>query len=144
MSATEEGHQKQSSTRSRKIRDHRDLRVWRKAGKLVEQCREAAGRFPKTQADLAALICRLADEVPSEIAIGQAQRHHAAYMQHLERARAAGRHLERRLIEAHKAGVLEVNVGDPLLARLAEIERMLKKLMISLELAHAERRRAKR
>jgi four helix bundle protein len=144
MAAAKEGLQKQHRTRSKKIRDHRDLRVWRKAGKLAEQCREAAGRFPEAQAGLAALISRLADELPGEIAIGQAQRHHAAYMQHLERARAAGRHLERRLIDAHKAGVLEARVGDPLLARLADIDRMLKKLMISLELAQAERKRAKR
>ena len=142
MSDTEEGLPRRLSTRSKRIRDHRDLRVWRKARKLAEQCREAADRFPENQAGLAALICRLADEAPSEIATGQGQRHHAAHMQHLERARAALRHLERRLIEAHKAGVLEGSVGDPLLARLAEIERMLRKLMISLELARAKRKGA--
>jgi four helix bundle protein len=96
--------------------------------------------FPSAQEKLASVICRLADEVPDEIAAGQGQRNYPAYMDHLGRSRAALRHLERRLIEAHQVNCLESGVGDPLLARLAEIERMLGKLMVSLELAHARRR----
>jgi hypothetical protein len=49
-------------------------------------------------------------------------------------------HLERRLIDGHKHGCLASEVGDPLLARAAEIDRMLRKLMVSLELACARRR----
>jgi four helix bundle protein len=127
----------------RNIRDHRDLRVWRKARRLADQCREAVAAFPSTRASLAAVICRLANEVPSEIAAGQSQGQHAPYMDHLERSRTALRHLERRLIEAHKADCLPSMVGDPLLARVAEVERMLGKLMVSLEVSYAQRRLAK-
>ena len=129
--------------KSKEIRDHRDLRVWRKAKTLADRCREAVAGFPKDQAKLASVICRLADEVPHEIAAGQSQRHHAPYMDHLARSRTALRHLERRLIEAHKVNSLACAVGDPLLARTAEIERMLGKLMLSLELAYARRRAAR-
>ena len=126
--------------RSKKIRDHRDLRVWRRGRKLAELCREAAASFPEAHEKLAGIICRLADEVPSEIAAGQSQGQHAAYLDHLERARGALRHLERRLIEAHKANCVSSEVGDPLLARVAEITRMVGKLIISLELAYARRK----
>lgn len=127
-------------TGKRKIRDHRDLRVWRKARRLADQCREAVSAFPSTQASLAGVICRLADEIPIEIATGQGQALHAAYLDHLDRAGSALRHLERRLIEGHKKGCIPSATGDPLLARAAEIDRMLKKLRVSLELAHASRK----
>ena len=126
--------------RSKKIRDHRDLRVWRRGRKLAELCRGAAASFPKAHEKLAGVICRLADEVPSEIAAGQSQGQHAAYIDHLERARGALRHLERGLIEAHKANCISSEVGDPLLARAAEIARMVGKLIVSLELAYARRK----
>lgn len=128
------------TSRKRKIRDHRDLRVWRKAQTLAQQCRDAAGTFPPAHASLAGVIRRLAEEVPNEIATGQAQGQYAPYVYHLERARRALRHLERQLIDAHKAGCLESSIGDPLLGRLADIERMLKKLLVSLELSRAQRR----
>ena len=122
------------------IRDHRDLRVWRKARQLAEHCRGAASAFPPAQANLTDLVCRLAEEVQDEIARGQAQGLHVAYLDRLDRARTALRHLERRVIDAHKKGCIPEEVGDLLLARLAEIDRMLKKLRVSLELAHAARR----
>jgi four helix bundle protein len=130
----------QFKPRTKEIRDHRDLRVWRKARRLAGLCGEAIASFPEAQKNLANVIRRLADEVPDEIAAGQSQGHHAAYMDHLERARRALHHLERRLIDAHKTNCLPSAVGDPLLARLAEIDRMLGKLMVSLELADARRR----
>ena len=128
-----------STKGKKKIRDHRDLRVWRKAGRLAEQCRSAVESFPPAHAELAGVICRLAEEVPHEIATGQSQIIHAAYLDHLGRARAALRHLERRMIDAHKKGCLSSEAGDLLLAQLADIDRMLKKLIVSLELAHASR-----
>ena len=134
------GRRGQPQTGKRKIRDHRDLRVWRKARRLAEQCREAVAPFPSAQASLAGVICRLADEVPIEIATGQGQALHAAYLDHLDRARIALRHLERRLIDGHKKGCIPSATGDPLLARAAEVDRMLKKLRVSLELAHAARK----
>jgi four helix bundle protein len=126
--------------RSKKIRDHRDLRVWRKSRKLCELCDGEVSGFPEARFTLAGVIRRLANEVPEEIAAGQGQGLHAAYMDHLERARGALRHLERKLIEACKAGCLASVSGDLLLARAAEIERMLRKLMVSLEVSHAGRR----
>lgn len=126
--------------RDKKIRDYRDLRVWRKARKVAELCREATAQFPEPQGSLAQVIRRLADEVPDEIAAGQSQGLHPAYLARLDGARRALVHLERRLIEAHQANCLPCVVGDPLLARVAEIERMLRKLMVSLELARAKRR----
>jgi four helix bundle protein len=127
------------ASRKRRIHDHRDLRVWRKAQKLAQQCRDATATFPPTQANLAGVICRLADEVPNEIATGQAQGQYAPYVYHLERARRALHHLERQLIEAHKADCLESKLGDSLLTRLADIDRMLKKLVVSLEISRAQR-----
>jgi four helix bundle protein len=124
----------------RKIRDYRDLRVWRKARKLADQFQQSIRTFPSAQARLAGRISRLADEVPAEIATGQGQRQTAGYLAHLERARGALGHLERGLIDAHKNGCLAPETGDPLLAQSAEIDRMLKKLMVSLELANARRR----
>ena len=133
------GRQEPSPARKRRIRDHRDLRVWRKARRLADQCREAVATFPSTEASLAGVICRLANEVPVEIATGQGQALHAAYLDHLDRARSALRHLERRLIDGHKKGGIPAATGDPLLAQAAEIDRMLRKLRVSLELAHASR-----
>jgi hypothetical protein len=125
---------------SKKIRDYRDLRVWRKARRLGELCREAAAGFPPDQNPLASIVSRLADEVAEEIATGQSQRDYPAYAEHLKRARQALHHLERRLIEAHQKAGLSAVIGDSLLARVAEIKRMVGKLMLSLELAHTRRR----
>ena len=128
--------------RKRKIDDYRDLRVWRKASRLADQCRAAAAAFPAAHANLAGVISRLAEEIPGEIAMGQGQRLHAAYLSHLETSRIALRHLERRLIEAHKSHCLLAAAGDPMLALAAKVDRMLTKLMVSLELAHLRRRQA--
>ena len=128
------------ASRKRKIRDHRDLRVWRKAQRLAQECRDAAATFPQAQASLAGLIRRLAEEVPNEIATGQGAGHHAAYVDHLDRARRALQHLERRMIDAHTRKCVTAETGDPLLTMAAEIGRMLRKLMVSLELANARRR----
>ena len=122
--------------KSKEIRDHRDLRVWRKARKLAALCAAAIAGFTGPHANPGKAIQRLAEEVAEEIAAGQSTGQHAAYMDHLQRARGALRHLERRLIEAYKEGALSSECGDPLLARLAEIDRMLRKLMLSLELAY--------
>ena len=129
---------------SKKIRDHRDLRVWRKARRLGELCREAAAGFPADQNPLATILSRLADEDADEIATGQGQRDYPAYAEHLKRARQALHHLDRRLIEAHQKAGLSAVIGDSLLARVAEINRMLGKLMLSLELANARNRRRRR
>lgn len=139
-SPTEGTAHEQLQAKSKKVRDHRDLRVWRKSRKLRDLCELEAARFPAAQSNLAGFLRRVANEVPEEIAAGQQQGLHAAYMDHLQRARAAVRHLERGLIEAHKAGCMESPIGDGLLARSAEIERMLAKLMVSLELSYARRR----
>jgi four helix bundle protein len=128
------------ASRKRKIRDHRDLRVWRKAQRLAQECRDAATTIPPTHASLAGVIRRLAEEVPNEIATGQGTGHHAAYVDHLERARRALQHLERRMIDAHTRKCVPAEIGDPLLVMVAEIGRMLRKLMVSLELASARRR----
>jgi four helix bundle protein len=122
------------------IRDHRDLRVWRKSRKLAELCQEAVELFPAGSERIGKAIWRLAVEVPEEIEVGQSQGQHAPYMSHLERSRRALRLLERQLINAHKSGCLPAAAGDGLLTRSAEIDRMLGKLMVSLELADAQRR----
>ena len=127
------------ASRKRKIRAPHDLRVWRKAQKLSQRCRDICAAFPPAQASLAGLVCRLAEEVPHEIAAGQVTGQHAPYMDHLDRARRAVRRLERSLIDSHRLGCLAQEAGDPLLAQAADIDRMLRKLMVSLELAHAAR-----
>jgi len=47
--------------------------------------------------------------------------------------------LERRLIRAHEVGDLQSTVGDRVLARLADIRRMVRKLVRSLEEARQRR-----
>jgi four helix bundle protein len=134
---TREKHGAAFKAKSKQIRDHRDLRVWRKGRRLAELCTDAVATFPEGQEQLAGVICRLANEVPSEIEAGQSQGRPSAYLKHLGHARTAVRHLERRLIEAHSEHLLTASVCDPFLVQAAEIERMLKKLVLSLELAYA-------
>ena len=122
------------------IRDHRDLRVWRKATQVAELAGAACQDFPEAPSRLAQTIPALAGAVADEIAAGQSRGQYPHYVEHLEHARSAAHRLEDKLIEAHKAGLLTAAVGDPLLAKIGEILRMLGKLLVSLEIAHGRRR----
>jgi len=70
-------HRKAPTPRAKEIRDHRDLRVWRKSIKLREECQAIVEGFPPERASMARQIRDLSARVPSRIEQGNDQGYHA-------------------------------------------------------------------
>jgi four helix bundle protein len=120
---------------------HQDLRVWRKSKVLGQHCSEVVGKLPVDAAPLGKRIRQLAESIVKEIERGFHFRQLAPYIHHLARARIQVESLEPLLIEGCSRGWVEHQVGDRLLKRTAEIQRMLRKLILSLESTSSRRRR---
>lgn len=117
----------------RVIRNHQDLRVWRRAQAVLDLCRGQVERFPEEGQPVAIRVRKLAESAPFEIERGFHYRQLAPYLHHLNLSRHAVERLEPVIIEACERGWFDREVGDQVLARTAEIQRMLRKLMETLE-----------
>lgn len=117
----------------RVIKSHQDLRVWRRSEAVLDLCRGQVDRFPEEGHPHANRIRRLAESVPFEIERGFHYRQLAPYLYHLNLSRHALERLEPFIIEACKKGWFDREIGDQVLARIAEIQRMLRKLVETLE-----------
>lgn len=126
------------------IRTHRDLRVWRRSTRLAEQCGALVTDAPAAGRPALERIARKARDLALKIEEGFATRQWAPYVHHLERARVMVARLEALLVAACGAGSVPPDRGDRLLAQVAEIGRMLRKLVEALELARMRRWRAVR
>lgn len=121
------------------IRDYRDLRVWKKSVRLAEECEALAATFPPHAPTLADRIRTLARTVSARIAEGQSSGRLRAYLERLGEAVRNLSGLEEALIAAYSAGWVRAEAGDRLLMKLADLRRMLRNLVRSLEACRTKR-----
>ncbi len=125
----------------RMIRDHRDLRVWKKSMHIATECEQLCALFPPAGNPLAVQMKSIAHAVPARIEEGQASRSLAVYLEMLASAGEYLHELEGVIIQSYGKGWMGVESGDRLLMRVADIRRMLTHLVESLESARVKRRR---
>lgn len=112
---------------------YRDLLVWQKAMKLVEEVYRASQKFPKEEVyGLTSQLRRAAVSIPSNIAEGQGRKGTREFQQFLAQARGSLLELETQLLIAQNLGYLPQAQAEQLLKLTAEVGRMLNGLMNSL------------
>ncbi len=115
------------------IRSYRDLRVWREAMDLVEQCYRLAGTFPREEIyGLTSQIRRASVSIPSNIAEGYGRDSTGAYVQFLKIAQGSLKELETLLLVTERVLGTPAHITAPLLERCDVVGRMLAGLIRSL------------
>jgi four helix bundle protein len=115
------------------IQSYRDLIVWKKSMSLVLNVYKSTHSFPKTETyGLATQLRRAAVSIPSNIAEGQARLTTVEFKQSLGHARGSLMEVETYVLLAQELGYLQNDEGEGLLARAAEVGKILNGLLNSL------------
>ena len=115
------------------ITSFRDLVVWQKAMVLVENVYALTERFPKAeQFGLTIQLRRAAISIPSNIAEGHA-RQTGYFVNHLNMAVGSEAELQTQLELAYRLDFVEKSRVEPILDSAAEVGRMIRGLMASVE-----------
>ncbi len=108
------------------IRHYRDLRVWQKSLELAVDVHRLTKRLPKKDGDgLVSQMRRAAASIPANIAEGHGRNHLGEYLHHLSIAKGSLSELETHLCLAECLEALSHEQVQSLLARTADISRML-------------------
>jgi four helix bundle protein len=101
---------------------------------LAEECYRATRVFPRDEAfGMTAQIRRSAASIPANIAEGHGRDNTGSFIQHLRIAQGSTKELETHLLLAQRVGLLQPDKLEPLLGRAAEIGKMLRSLIRSLQ-----------
>src|SRR5436309_1195706 len=112
---------------------YRDLIAWRKAMELVTEIYRATRTFPRDELyGLTNQLRRAAVSVPSNISEGQARYSQKEFRHFLSHARGSLVEIETQLIIGHNLGYLNEKESHGLLARAAELGRILNGLIASI------------
>ena len=115
------------------IQSYRDLIVWKKAMSLVLNVYKSTQDFPKTETyGLATQLRRAAVSIPSNIAEGQARLTTVEFKQSLGHARGSLMEVETYILLAQELSYLQNDESENLLARTAEVGKILNGLLNSL------------
>jgi four helix bundle protein len=115
------------------IQSYRDLIVWKKSMSLVLDIYRSSNSFPKTETyGLATHLRRAAVSIPSNIAEGQARLSTQEFKQSLGQARGSLMEAETYIILAGELVYLDADQSETLLARTAEVGKILNGLLNSL------------
>ena len=115
------------------IQSYRDLIVWKKSMSLVLEVYRSTNAFPKTETyGLATQMRRAVVSIPSNIAEGQARLSTAEFKQSLGHARGSLMEVETYVLLAQELSYLESDQSESLLARTAEVGKILNGLLNSL------------
>lgn len=115
------------------MESYRDLIVWQKSTKFVTLVYKQTEKFPKSEMfGLTSQMRRAAVSVPANIAEGYARKHRAEYLQFLRIAYGSGAELETYLVLVGDLDYLQSEQVRELHESLAEVMRMLNKLISSL------------
>jgi four helix bundle protein len=116
-----------------KIKSFKDLEIWRKSIKLVEDVYTAAGIFPKQETyGLASQLKRSAVSIPSNISEGFARFHNKEYRQFLYMSLGSCAELTTQIIIASRLKYINNTQVDTLLRDIDEISRMTMSLIKKL------------
>lgn len=110
---------------SDKIRSFKDLEIWKRSIKLVENVYTATRLFPKQEAySLTSQLRRSAVSIPSNISEGFARFHDKEYRQFLYMSLGSCAELTTQLIIALRLKYIDKNIVDQLLDEIDEISKM--------------------
>ena len=113
---------------------YRDLLVWQKAFDLVTEVYKATAGFPAAeQYGLTAQMRRACVSVVANIAEGAARQHTREFVQHLHVALGSMAELETYLLLSDRLRYFPQQASQPLMASAAEVGRMLRGLVKSLQ-----------
>ena len=118
----------------RRIQNHRDLLVWRKAMDLLVECHRLGRRLPHEERyGLRAQLTRAALSVPANIAEGNGRLRPREYIHFLSIARGSVSELDTHLEALARLGLADLNQLAPARRLTEECSRMLLALMRALE-----------
>jgi len=120
------------------LKSYKELKVWQKFYKLCVEIYRITRKFPKDERYvLTSQIRRAAVSIPSNIAEGYGRKTTPEYIQFLYIAYGSTCELETQILLSGDLGYIEVNDMSKLQETIAEVERMLKALIKSLERKHS-------
>ena len=113
-----------------KIRNFRELEVWKLGKKIVLDVYRVTKDFPKEEMyGLVAQMRRAAVSIPSHVAEGFNRKHNPEYRQLLYVALGSCAELETQIEVAHDLGFLSIGDRDEVLEQLDHESRMLRNLI---------------
>ena len=115
------------------VESYRDLKVWQRGMKLVEQVYTLTEPFPASEKyELTSQLRRAAVSVPSNIAEGWGHSSQEQYIHFLELARSSLFEIETQIRIANRLGYVNADERDQLLSETDAQSKMLLSLMRSL------------
>ncbi len=119
---------------SEMLKNYKDLKVWQKSYELCLEIYRITAKFPKEELyGLTSQIRRSVVSIPSNIAEGYGRKTTLDYISMLYISYGSVCELETQILLAGDLGLIEKGVLGRLKNDIAEIERMLKALIKSLE-----------
>ena len=119
------------------LRSFKDLKVWQKSYNLCLRVYRISATFPKEERyGLTSQIRRSAVSIPSKIAEGYGRKTTADYLRMLYISYGSICELETQILIAGDLGFIEEGKLDTTKQDIAEIERMLKAMIKTLEIKH--------
>ena len=119
------------------MESYRELIVWKKSRKFVVDIYKLTEKFPKAELfGLTSQMRRAAVSIPANIAEGYCRKHRPEYIQFLRIAYGSGAELETYCGLTTDLGYVQKEKSVELEASLAEIMRMLNRLIASLTIKH--------
>jgi len=116
------------------LRSYQELIGWKKGIELVTDVYRLTQKFPKQEIyGLTSQIRRAAVSIPSNIAEGQGRMSRGEFKQFLGHARGSVFELESQVLIARNLAYLNLEEGEFLLERIAELGRVLNGLLKSLD-----------
>jgi|ERR1700677_365430 four helix bundle protein len=116
------------------IRSYRDLRVWRDAMTLTEECYRFSKELPRDELfGLTSQVRRAAVSIPANIAEGYGRDSKGSYVSFLKIAQGSLKELETHLILAQRLKLGSFEMAGQLLSQCEAIGRMLRGLIRSLQ-----------
>jgi four helix bundle protein len=116
------------------LRSYQELIGWKKGIELVTDIYRLTQKFPKQEIyGLTSQIRRAAVSIPSNIAEGQGRMSRGEFKQFLGHARGSVFELESQILIARNLPYLNMEEGEFLLERIAEVGRVLSGLLKSLD-----------
>ena len=116
------------------LRSYQELIGWKKGVELVTDVYRLTQKFPKQEIHgLTNQIRRAAVSIPSNIAEGQGRMSRGEFKQFLGHARGSVFELESQVLILRNLAYLNMEEGESLLERIAELGRVLNGLLKSLD-----------
>lgn len=116
------------------VDSYQDLIVWQKGMDLAERCYRVTKGFPKDELfGMTSQIRRASASIPANIAEGWGREGTREYIQFLRVAQGSLKELETHLILCQRVGLLSEAQAPSLLALCAEVGKMTRSLIGSLQ-----------